>query len=269
MPAKPSASTPIGRYRSEKKKFPNSVGILVEGDSWFAYPPLLSTNIPKVLNEHYTSKAAFLDRSANGDDAREMLSGSQYDKLYQLLAEKNLNFDAILFSGGGNDIAARNLPLLLKPYQAGYSWEDCLHLERFSRRLKEIEYAYLDLADLRDTFQPQAVIFTHSYDYAIPTGKGVRVFGLQIAGDWLKTRFDDLGIPAGFQGKLLDYMLAEFDNLMLRLDQTLPKQVHIRTQGTLKESDWANELHPTSTGFQKISKVFQQALEKEFGGRLA
>ncbi len=33
-------------------------------------------------------------------------------------------------------------------------------------------------------------------------------------------------------------------------------------------TDWANELHPTEQGFNKIAALFLQALRKKFPGRI-
>ncbi len=264
MPKPIEAGNKITRYRDLKQANPNAIGMLIEGDSWFDYPQMLSTNIPTELKKAFGNQIVQLDKSKIGDDAREMLSGGQYDVLFDIIAKRKLTFDCILFSGGGNDIVASNLPVLLNTYQPGFGWEDCLNMTRFRRRLLEIEYAYLDLADLRDDYQPGAYLFTQSYDYAIPSGKGVRIFGFEVAGKWIKARMDEENIPAGFQQSILDYMLAEFDNLLIRLEQTIPRCIHVRTQGTLKESDWANELHPTTAGFKKITAKYQDALTQVF-----
>jgi len=261
--------TPIGgnkitRYRDGKRNNPDAIGLLIEGDSWFDYPQFLSTNIPEELKAIFNDKIIELDKAGNGDDAREMLCGEQYDELFDVVAQQKLSFDAILFSGGGNDIVAANLPVLLNTYKSGFTWEDCLNMVRFRRRLQEIECVYHDLADLRDDYQPSAYIFTQGYDYAIPSGKGVRVFGVEVSGKWIKARMDGEGIPEEHQRKILDYMLAEFDNMLIRLEQTIPRCVHVRTQGTLKDSDWANELHPTTAGFQKIAAKYEEALTTVF-----
>jgi hypothetical protein len=258
------AGTRISRYRDFRKSRPEAVGMLIEGDSWFDYPQVLSTNIPTELKNLLEDKIVQLDKSGNGDDAREMLCGEQYDALYDIVAQQKLAFDCILISGGGNDIVGANLPVLLNPYKPGYSWENCLNMIRFQRRLLEVEYAYLDLADLRDDYQPGAYIFTQGYDYALPSGKGLRIFGLEVAGKWIKARMDAKDIPEEFQGTILEYMLAEFDNMLIRLEQTIPRCVHVRTQGTLKDSDWANELHPTTVGFKKIAAKYQAALAGVF-----
>lgn len=260
MPKQIEAGTPISRYRDIKKSRPEAVGMLLEGDSWFAYPMIVSTNIVNELKQLNGSAIVQLDASHSGDDARQMLCGEQFAYLFRVMAEEKLAFDCILFSGGGNDIVAQNLPVMLNAYQPGMTWEDCLNMPRFRRRLSELEAVYLDLADLRDDYQPAAWIFTHGYDYAIPTGEGFKVLGVTVAGKWIKARMDSKNIPENFQRKILDHMLAEFDNMLIRLEQTVPRCVHVRTQGTLKDSDWDNELHPTPEGFRKITNKFQEAL---------
>jgi hypothetical protein len=264
MPPPPTPGTPIARYRDGKKNRPKSVGMLIEGDSWFAYPMWLSTNIVAELKNTYQDKIVQLDLSWSGDEAREMLCGSQFAKLYQVLAQEKLQFDCILFSGGGNDLVSTNLPVLLRSYENGATWEDCLNMSRFNRRLEEIENAYHDLADLRDDYQPDAWVFTQAYDYAIPNGKGVRILGIEAAGGWLKEVMDARGIPPEIQQELMDHILSRFDDLMIRLSQTNDKWVHVRTQGTLADSEWANELHPTTEGFKKITAKFQAALGEVF-----
>jgi hypothetical protein len=67
-----------------------------------------------------------------------------------------------LFSGGGNDIVGESLLSLLNPVEEGMGWMDCINLLRFERRLTEIEHAYEELIDLRDGYQPETTILTHS-----------------------------------------------------------------------------------------------------------
>jgi len=134
--------------------------MLLEGDSWFAFPMWLRTNIVAELKDHYQEGIVQLDMSTSGDEAREMLCGSQFARLYRNLAEERLKFECILFSGGGNDLVSTNFPVLLRTFETGMTWEDCLNLSRFNRRLQEVEFAYRDLADLRDDYQRNAWVFT-------------------------------------------------------------------------------------------------------------
>jgi hypothetical protein len=265
MPASTGPGTPISRYRDKKRNNPNLVGLLAEGDSWFAFPSWLRTNIIEELIQRNGGYAAWLTAAANGDEARQMLSGGQFEYLVKVLAEEGLSFDGILFSGGGNDIVGRCLLPLLNRYQSGMTWMDCINLPRFEQRLRQIESAYDELAHLRDDYQPNACIFTHGYDYAIPSGEPVRVLFFKI-GPWLKKHMmEGKGITdGGHQRKIIDYMLSRFDDLQVRLEQTHDRWVYVRTQGTLKNSEWKDELHPTTQGFQKVARKFQAALAGAF-----
>jgi len=59
-------------------------------------------------------------------------------------------------------------------------------------------------------------------------------------------------------------MLAEFKNLMIRLEQTIPRCMHVRTKATLKESDCANEFHLTTARFQNITGKCADTLARVF-----
>jgi hypothetical protein len=264
MPQFETPGTPITRYRDGKKARPKAVGMLLEGDSWFGFPMWLTTNIVNELKNTFQDKIVQLNLSQSGDEARQMLCGEQFAGLYKVMAQQRLQFDCILFSGGGNDIVSTNLPVLLREYTPGATWEDCLNMARFQRRLDEIEFAYRDLADLRDDYQPNAWIFTHAYDYAVPSGQGVRILGLEVAGGWLKEVMKGWRIPPKIQQEIIDHMLAQLDDRLIKLSQTHRNWKHVRTQGTLKDNEWHDELHPTSAGFKKITAKFKDALVEVF-----
>src|SRR5688572_32956878 len=74
----------------------------------------------------------------------------------------------IVFSGGGNDIAAKNLLPILRPdCSKAKSVAQCFRPGQPEARSRQSERAYRDLITLRDTYRPEAVIVTHNYDYAV------------------------------------------------------------------------------------------------------
>jgi len=108
------------RYRAELKKNPGSIGILMEGDSWFSFPNLIRTNIYMALDLINGPRASIWSLAHSGDTARQIAYGDQYDFLRKLFAKKSLQIDAFLFSAGGNDIAGNNLlPILKRPSENG------------------------------------------------------------------------------------------------------------------------------------------------------
>ena len=265
MPHATSPGTPISRYREKKRNNPQLVGLLAEGDSWFSFPPWLRTNVLEELIAMNGGAAAWLTTAASGDEARAMMSGPQFEHMVRILAEERLEFDGILFSGGGNDIVGRCLLPLLNRFQDGMTWQDCINMPRFERRFREIEDAYEELAALRDDYQPKATIFTHAYDYAIPSGEPVRVLWFKV-GPWLKNYMEQKkGIrDQNLQKKIVDFMLSRFDDLQLGLEQKHDQWKYVRTQGTLTNTEWKDEIHPTTAGFKKVARKFQAALSEVF-----
>jgi hypothetical protein len=64
-------------------------------------------------------------------------------------------------------------------------------------------------------------------------------------------------------------LLQEFDALLADLAADKNNNfVHVRTQGTLADVQWANELHPTPGGFAAITAKFVEAIRTRFSGRV-
>ncbi|MSU56640.1 MAG: hypothetical protein EXS35_00390 [Pedosphaera sp.] len=245
-------------------------GIVVEGDSWFAFPALLRVSLIQHLIKAYGDQATWFQLQSNGDEAREMMCGEQYTEFLNLqhrLRDANVAVDAILFSGGGNDIVGASLLPLLNDYQDGMDYMQCINHTRFEARLAAIKLAYEELAHLRDDYQPQAWIFTHAYDYAVVSGKPVHFLCFAI-GPWIKQYMEEeKGIVNNvIQQKIIDHLLSQFDDLHTALEQTHENWCYVRTQGTLTRNDWGDELHPTEEGFAKIAAKFRAALEEKLPG---
>lgn len=253
------------RYRDQLKTNPGSIGIIAEGDSWFAFPHVLRTNLFLEIESWTDTTAATWSLARNGDTVAEMMYGQQYEKLRRLFSDATLPMDAFLFSGGGNDLVAENLPNFLNVYQDGMPWMDCINMPFLDRRFQEVMDAYSRLADLRDAYRRHTYIFTHAYDFAVPSGKGVRIL-MFVKGGWLKKQFLKKGIKKEEdQQQIITYMLTRFGKLMERFESERNAIVYVRTQGTLnKDTDWEDELHPTINGFKKIAYQIKKALKEKF-----
>ena len=268
MPKELTGGTPLSRFKQKIKRLPGALRILTEGDSWFAFPLPSRPNIPDNLITTFGEKAAWLRLEGNGDEAVEILKGDQRNYLRGLLADDALGIEALLFSGGGNDIVGEDLLPLLKDFVPGADWRSCIDQERFLRRMDQIEAAYEELVDLRDDHRPDCVIFTHAYDFAIPSGKAIKLPGLKV-GPWMRPYLQQRGIgDPVMQRRIIRYMLEQFGELMSKLEKRHHGIVYVRTQGTLADNQWGDELHPTAAGFTRIAKLFETALTARFPGRL-
>jgi hypothetical protein len=265
MPKTIDAGTWESRYRDQLKLHPGSIGLIAEGDSWFAFPQPLRTNLIAELDAINGPATSLWSLARNGDTAQEIMFGQQFDRLRQLFSDATLQIDGFLFSAGGNDFVGDNLPNFLNTYQDGMQWMDCINMPFLDLRSRDVQAAYQRLADLRDAYKEKTYIFTHAYDWARPSGAEVRVLWLTFVG-WLKKQFQKKGIKdKEIQQEIVTYLLDRFGKLMERFEIENKRVVYVRTQGTLsKDSDWGDELHPTTAGFKKIAGKFQNALRDVF-----
>jgi hypothetical protein len=264
MPKFEDPGTRESRYRKELKDYADCTGLIAEGDSWFAFPSPLRTNLIEQLQRMNGNAAAIWTLARNGDTAQEIMFGQQYDTLRRLFSDMTLPMHGFLFSAGGNDVVGENLPNFLNTWQPGMNWMDCINQPYLELRFADLARAYQRLADLRDAYKPQTIIFTHAYDYAIPSGKRVRIL-LCTVGGWLQDQFLTKGIQdAQMQKEIVTHLLKRFAGLMEDFAARTRNVVYIRTQGTLKENEWGDELHPTTAGFKRLAAKFQNELRRKF-----
>jgi len=66
------------------------------------------------------------------------------------------------------------------------------------------------------------------------------------------------------QRQIIWFLLDRFAQTLQKLEQSYDRFYHVRTQGTLNEDEWGEEIHPTKGGFEKIASKIQTALYEEF-----
>jgi hypothetical protein len=245
------------------------LNLFAQGDSWYDYP----FPVPKIdqsdviahLRRLPSKSPEVLSLAHYGLATEQMMGTKRHDELVAQLSDKNNgDFDAILFSGGGDDIAGDQFRLWLN--NAATTPVAPLNSIRLGAILEVIEAGYQDLIEARDSVDKSIPIFVHSYDFAIPDNRGVAC-----AGPWLHPGFSDRGwedleVNTGIVKSLLQQFSALLDRLAAVPANNL---IHVQTQGTLKGvGQWANELHPTPEGFAAITAVFVQALALKFPGRI-
>ena len=153
--------------------------LLAHGDSWFDYPlngnevSLTHTDVIAQLAAMGGAPPVILNLSHYGDATTDELSLPKQQRLIQALQDPNNWFeagkpDAILFSGGGNDIAGEKFCIFLDHAAPGAAG---LNEARFAMALRMVEASYLDLFAFRDRYAGGTTIFGHSYDFPIPDGR--------------------------------------------------------------------------------------------------
>ena len=242
--------------------------ILAEGDSWFDYPvPLFGGGIINRLED--LVGVPILNLAKAGDEVRNMLGVEERKVLINQLSKGSPaggKWDVLLFSGGGNDIVGDPMALWVREFDSSVAPRKLINQPRFQVALDLVKAGYEDLIELRDSLSPETHLVFHSYDFAIPDGRGVCFMG-----PWLKPTFDIRNFktrpPAS---AVVKEMLQQFAKMLKKLKKDNENISIINTQGTLRArtSSWHNELHPSRSGFNKFAKMFHGHLKTKYPGRV-
>ena len=256
------------------ERHPNATRILAEGDSWFAYPRRFiafgpPSNIVQILAER---KSYVIYSTANpGDEAAEMMTGEQKFGFTKRIASNHI--DVVLFSGGGNDLVGMyDLDLLLAHRNSSDRWQDCIHLDRLDNKLDLIESVYIEMMErvVHYSANPEVRVVSHLYDFCLPSPQGYELFDLFPIGEsWIYPILKEKGfVKAGEQREVVRFLLTRFGDRLKRLEQKYRERLFIAdTQGTLAPHEWRNEIHPTTAGFRKISRIIHLTIQKALAAR--
>ena len=255
-------------FAASIKQFPKRLVLITEGDSWFSYP--LNVNIADCIE--MMSDFSMLRLEHNGDDAREIM-GAGSDQLKKLKYYlKSYPVDALLMSAGGNDLVAEELKKFVNKKVAGATWQSAIQLAKLTTVLDDIVAAYGRLLDARDTLRPKCVVVAHSYCYFQPNGrKATGPFGLLKAGPWMRPVLVAKGIDPDSEGRdLARYLVDELHARLKALSAARSRFEVIDMRAVLPVDDvhWADEIHPSGTGFRKLAdSCWRPVLKAQFPGR--
>jgi hypothetical protein len=255
-------------FAASIRQFPRRLVLISEGDSWFSYP--LNANIADYIE--MMSDFSMLRLEHNGDEAREIL-GAGSDQLKKLKYYlKNYPVDALLMSAGGNDLVASELKRILNVRVAGATWQSAVRLDKLTTVLNEIVASFERLLDARDALRPGCMLFAHSYCYFEPTGrKATGPFGLLHAGPWMRPVLVAKGIDPLTEGpQVTRYLVDELHARLQALASARSRFVIVDHRAALPVDDvhWADEIHPSGTGFKRLAQDFwRPLLARQFPGR--
>ncbi len=255
-------------FAASIKQFPKRLVILTEGDSWFSYP--LNANLADYVE--MMNDFSILTLEHNGDEARDILGpgSEQLRKLRYYL--RNYPVDVLLVSAGGNDLVSRELSRFLDKKVNGHTWQSAVKLARLTTVLDDIVAAYSRLLDARDALRPGCVIVAHSYCYFRPDGrKATGPFGLLKAGPWMRPVLVAKGIDPDTEGRdVARHLIDELHARLASLAAVRPgfHVVDMRAALPNDNAHWADEIHPSGTGFRKLAEDFwRPMLRTQFPGR--
>jgi hypothetical protein len=242
--------------------------VFAEGDSWFDYPvPFFGGGVISRLEDKLG--VPILNLAKAGDEVRYMLGVKERQLLIEQFTKgcpAGGSWDAMLFSGGGNDIVDNPMVLWIRNFNATLPPAALIHQARLDAALALVRAGYEDLIGLRDSLSPQTHLFFHGYDFAMPDGRGICHLG-----PWLKPTFDLRGFPTQASAfAVTKILLQQFAAMLQSLESSHVKVTFINGQGTLapRPGSWHNELHPAKSGFNAFATLFHETLKTAFPNRV-
>lgn len=228
--------------------------ILAIGDSWFWYP-FPGGSLINYLGQLVDAKGhVILAKGNNGAEAFDYVEGKYKRSVREALRLYGSSLSAVFISGGGNDFAGLNdlLPLLKTDCSREPSPADCFRtapggLEDF---LDGMEHYYRTLIGQIYTYtSSDCHIVMHTYDYAIPDGRGV----FRGSSGWLQPALKTAQVPQAFHQDCIKHLVNLFHDRLKGIASGDPRHLWVvNSCGALDPGDWANELHPKGKGFKKI-----------------
>ncbi|WP_371195408.1 hypothetical protein [Glaciecola sp. SC05] len=246
------------RFLEDLRDFPNAPSVLSEGDSWFGYP------FGKDLNDQIAELGSFNIRhfeKAGDELVDDMMDGRQKKLITKALKENQ--FELMLYSGGGNDVVAKNLENYISDDSSGVGPHNRVIKAATEARVQELKNKYIALIELVAEHQRACPIVVHGYTGIIPSDEGFEILGFKLTGPWVKPTLDKKGVPPEQQADVINYIMDLFNRMLLSLSEQYENfhYIDLRVE-TLTKSEWANEIHPSSAGFKKLAVHYKDTLKK-------
>ncbi|MEM9067199.1 MAG: SGNH/GDSL hydrolase family protein [Myxococcota bacterium] len=246
--------------------------LIAEGDSWFDYP---WHDVLSMLEDRHGYEVE--EVAHRGDRIEDMAySGGQLAKFARKI-EKSIRRGevpkAVLLSGGGNDIAGDDFHMLLNHRDSSTAGvNEFVAAGVIDERLME-SYARI-LGRISEVSQSligrDLPVLVHGYGYTVPDGRGYGGGWGPLPGPWLEPGFERKGYARSAMDERREIVRSLIDRFNLRLAElatldpfaNFVHYIDLRLLLPDTEEWWANELHPTRVGFERVSDRFQEALSQ-------
>ena len=223
--------------------------IAAEGDSWFEFPFVLEDVIDWVFKDF-----AVYCQSEAGDTLENMVRKAEY-----LDALERTGGRILLLSGGGNDlVAGGNIAAHLRPFDATLTPAQYL-LPSFGGVLDDAIGNIEKIVRSAGRAFPSAAVICHGYDYTVPND-----------GKWLGKPMAGLGITNKvLQKAIAREMVDRLNTRLMALASQSPRVSYINVRGTVGDTRWHDELHPTNEGYRDVAKLFEKEIKRLTASRAA
>ncbi len=250
--------------------------ILAEGDSWFSIGAIPTSNL---LLSMRTDQYAIIVNCANpGDTIRKMSRISKNRNLKNAMSKRfGYDWDAILLSGGGNDLIADAPKIVHACSGRCNDPADYVDHDALEQTLASVEDGYRRIIRLRDapgSASRDKPVITHTYDWITPRNSPARFFPFRFNGPWLYPVLIGAKIPQRDWNPLSDYLLDSLRGTLKGLTRgrdRLPRFHVVDTQDTItpaalgergRSGHWMNEIHPNHDGYKALARKISVRLRR-------
>ena len=253
--------------------------LLAEGDSWFSLGGIPTSNLLFSMKFHHN--VIIVSCSSPGDTITHMGEIAKNNYLKKAMSRKyGYEWDAILLSGGGNDLIDNTGEIIFKPRKASQDPAAYCHEDQILQTLDYIEDGYRRIAELRDSPGSSCMrkpIITHTYDWVTPRNSPARFLSLPLAGPWLYRAMVTAKIPESLWIPISDYLVSRLRDRIKSLasgSNAIPDFYVVITENVLQrastvstgnDGDWLNEIHPNHKGYEKIASKISRKVRKLIG----
>ncbi|MEN6587919.1 MAG: SGNH/GDSL hydrolase family protein [Sulfuricella sp.] len=246
---------------------------LAEGDSWFTIGAIPSSNLLYELR--LKKRAIVLNLGYPGDTIANMSQLSANTEFARRLVHPNWasDWDAILLSGGGNDLIDRAADIILSN-PSGMSAADYVDSEQLAAFGKDIQAGYRRIVALRDSAASPnkgKPIVVHTYEYPTPRPAPATFLIVPITKPWMHPVFEAHQVPKILWKKVAELLLDALAEALLALEKELSAFHVVDTRNSLQRADidargnsgdWLNEIHPNGDGYRKIAAQLGARIDK-------
>jgi hypothetical protein len=262
---------------------------LAHGDSWFSIgsiPPGRTTNVLAELE--LTESTVIVNCAQPGSQLQHMTDTTTAVAFIRLLAGRMaMKWDAILMSGGGNDLidaagvgpaAPPDKRLLATAAERGagvFSGDGYISEPGWNTFAAHLGAVFNALIDRRDSgINRHVPLVLHTYAHLMPrpapAGPGF--------GPWLAPALTAFAVPAadwlGVSNALVDRLALLLEKLagarratdpecaLYVVDSRTAQLVLAEQTATASSGDFLNEIHPTRGGYNKLAEIWRQTLDQ-------
>lgn len=257
----------VEAFVQSQRRTPDALRVLAEGDSWFTHPTVawkgksVIAHLQAYRSVNVVSLASPGDTLARYPDPpnRQWALACNPDWL------SGQTYDAVLISGGGNDILDDHLASLVrdKRRHRGRSGRELIVESRLRAVLERIGEHVRRIRQTVDHHVGDGrPIFMHGYSYARSSGRQFELLGGLITfGPWIQDKLDELGIvERDEQQDVVNGLIDAFNERLRTLETSLAHFIHVDVRDLLDAHDWDDEIHPGGPARRRIAAHFRRVM---------